>query len=432
MPQRWPIIIYVALLSAFFLLFPGLAGGASGDETPEVQIKPPSSHTARKILIFPLDIPSYVIRGVTWPLGAGLSELEKHGIIDKTLDLLSNDEKTFWVYPIIEGGAGTGFGGGLGLKHKNLFHRGYVIGATYRIHINLDHRGTFQFGKPRAFEIFGKPASYVFDSDWSRTTAYDYYGIGDSTQRSNHAAFGLDDIVMTAALPYEPIEHLNIRPFFGGNLGQTMSRKSGSNPKVQDIFTPDQIGGFGQWLDYIHFGLQIAHDTRDFREEPQSGGIRRLAFRRFQCLNDNGFNYNQYEADVRQYLRLLKTRQILVLNMGWIFKQPTGGGVVPFFKLAGLDSSAPLRGFPRGRWRDKNSAIFNIEYRFPLWDMLGGEIFFDTGRVFNSISNFSFNGFKYSLGGGTNLRIPEIALFRFEMAYGGEGLNTMFGISRSL
>jgi outer membrane translocation and assembly module TamA len=64
--------------------------------------------------------------------------------------------------------------------------------------------------------------------------------------------------------------------------------------------------------------------------------------------------------------------------------------------------------------------LFNFEYRFPVWSLIDGVIFCDTGRVFHSPSDISFANMKYSAGGGLKIRIPNLAMFRFEAAYGGE------------
>lgn len=429
------ISLFVVICGIFFYSVTTFAENptlANGGQEPQIEVKKPPSYSIHKVLLFPLDIPAYAIRAVTWPIGAGLSELEKHGIVDKALNFLSNDEKTFWFYPIIEGGAGTGFGGGIGFKHTNLFHKKYAVGGSYTIHINMDQRASFFFGKPDAFKLLHRPISYIFGTKWNRITGDDFYGIGPESSQSNHSQFLRDEIVIGVGLPFEAVKHFTITPFVAGSLSEGTAKKYGSDPNVTDTFPPGQLPGYGRWLNYIDFGLQFLHDTRGDPNEPKSGGTRKFVFHRFQCVNAGGFDYNQYVLDLRQYIALWKPRQILVLHAGWEINQETGGGAVPFWRLATLDAGNLLRGFSRGRFQDLGKSIFNIEYRFPVWDLLGGTMFVDGGRVFHHIQDFAPDNFKYSVGGGINLRAPGIALFHFEMAYGGEGINTMFGISSQL
>lgn len=413
----------ISLLLA--LLLSPIAALAATD--PQIAVTSPSAYKYRKALFFPLDAPSYAIRAITWPIGAGLSELEKWGIVDDVLDFLSNKEKTFWVYPIIEGGAGTGFGGGVGLKHSNLFHKGYTLGASYRIHINMDQTADISFGQPKAFTIAGKQVSYRFINVWNRTTNFDYYGIGNSSSQSNHAYFGWDDVRLNGQLSFELIKRLTVTPFISADFNDTRNASGASYPGVQTVFAPTQIRGFDQWFYYFNAGLRLGYDSRNNPYEPYTGGIYYISFKRNQCLNQNHFNYNEYVLDLKHYLPLWRKRQLFVLHANITVNQTLYGNDIPFWRLAMLDATSPLRGFSRGRFRDRGSILGNIEYRYPIWRLLSGTFFFDTGRVFHSLSSFSFDSIKFSGGGGFHIRVPDISVFRFELGYGGEGLNIMFG-----
>lgn len=79
---------------------------------PEVEIRVPRSHTVSKVLLFPLELPRYVIKYATYPLAATGRFIERKHVVERTIDFLSNEERTLFVYPIIEIGAGSGIGGG--------------------------------------------------------------------------------------------------------------------------------------------------------------------------------------------------------------------------------------------------------------------------------------------------------------------------------
>ena len=76
--------------------------------------------------------------------------------------------------------------------------------------------------------------------------------------------------------------------------------------------------------------------------------------------------------------------------------------------------------------------IVNAEYRYPVWDLIDGTIFFETGRVFDDPGDFSFDDFKYSAGGGIQFFVRSFLLFRVQAAYGGEGLNVVFTAKQAL
>ncbi len=426
--KKWYLLLLV-----FVLITPFSYVHATSENEPEVEIKPSKNYYVRKFFLFPLELPSYAIKIATLPIGVLLKFAEDTGAVEKTLNFLSSKDKTLWVYPIVEGGAGSGFGGGLGVRDTDLFHRGYLLGASYKIHIDMSQQAMISFGKPHAFELFGRPVSYSIGSKYQRGHEYNFYGIGNDSARSNQSLFGGNDINSGAAISIELLDNFSISPYFGVDAGNSRPKGGSSSlPSVQDTFLPAELNGFDKWVDYLDFGVRLAHDTRDSIEATEKGGLRDFTFMRFYGFNRSGYNYNHYQLEAKQYFRLFMPRQVLLLRANLVVNTPTGGGQIPFWRLATLDVNSPLRGFASGRFRDNDSLLFNVEYRYPVWHLMDGVLFYDTGRVFNKLSNISLDDIKYSVGGGLHFTIPNIAFFKFYMAYGGEGLNYIFGASKPL
>lgn len=358
--------------------------------------------------------------------------LENKKFRQKAFDFVSNKEKTFWVYPIIEGGAGSGFGGGLGAHHTNLFNEGIRFNPYYTIHINLDQRTGFTLGKPAVFELAGRPVSVDLGVLFRRYTGQNFFGTGNSSPPSDQSVYLLNQTDTAASMSYGFAKDFAARLSVGYSIGTSGHGRGGGHPSIEDMFPPAGLIGFQDWLEYIIARLEITHDTRLPPSLPESGGIRAIKFTRFEHIGRGDYNYNEYELAIKQFINLGKPRTVLTLNMDWLFQQQTGSSEIPFYRLATLDVNTPLRGFVRGRFCDRNRAIFNAEYRFPIWPVMDGVFFFDTGRVFHSITDFAFKDFKYSAGGGVRLTVPGLVLFRVDFAYGGEGINTIFGMSKAL
>ncbi len=178
--------------------------------------------------------------------------------------------------------------------------------------------------------------------------------------------------------------------------------------------------------------LTLQYDTRDNVSLPSKGGIYSASYYRYQSLGSGSFSFNQFELDARRFISLKRPRMVLALHGGLIAQQTGGDNTIPFYRLATLDVNSPLRGFTTGRFHDKNLVVLNAEYRFPVWSSIDGVLFFDTGRVFHSFSDFTLNDFKYGGGGGLRIRAMGLMLFRFDLAYGGEGVQALVGISKSL
>lgn len=420
--MRRPIFI-LGFAALFFFSSAAIA------DDPVVTVQPPRSRTYKKIALFPLELPKYVFRAVTFPLGITSRYVERKHVQQRVADLLSNDEKTLWIYPIIEGGAGSSFGGGPALKHIDLFHRGYQLSAKYTIHINMNQMAAASLEKPDAFELFGTPFSWAFSPQWQRSEYQYFYGFGNDSSRDDKTQYLINETDIMGGIAAHPVEHLSTGIFLGYSLATS---GEGASPSINTIFPVSSLSGFDEWLQYGIAGLKIEHDTRDNRSLPESGGVRTLKFSRYQHFGRGDYSYNQYNLDVKQFIRLGAPRRVLGLHMGWIFQQETGGSSIPFYRLATLDVNSPLRGFKQQRFTDRNMCVLNAEYRFPLWGTVDGVIFADAGRVFHSVTDFSFKDLKYSGGGGLRMRAMNIMLFRLDVAYGGEGVNAIFGMSKSL
>jgi hypothetical protein len=119
-------------------------------------------------------------------------------------------------------------------------------------------------------------------------------------------------------------------------------------------------------------------------------------------------------------------------SFDWTSQEKIGKEKIPFYRLTTLDSSTPVRGLNRWRFRDKNTVVFNLEYRFPIWKYTTAAIFYDTGQVFSSPLNMSINHFVNAGGGAIYLNALNFLLFNFTAAYSSEGFNILFGMTKPI
>ncbi len=75
--------------------------------------------------------------------------------------------------------------------------------------------------------------------------------------------------------------------------------------------------------------------------------------------------------------------RVLSLSIATDFADPLGTGAVPFTELATLGGDfAPMHGFLAGRLYDRSAISATLEYRWPIWSFLDGDLQFATGNVF--------------------------------------------------
>ena len=417
---------------------PAPTPSATPSPEPLVTITSPRSATVKKYALFPLEIPAYVMRGITWPFIQGIRLVEKKWMGKRPQ--AEPKKKKFSVFPIIQAGGGEGVGLGFSFKVDDLFQVGDLY-TDYTFFFDVENRANLAFtGNP--IDLFGRPFQYEFVTFYRDRNEATYYGIGSDTSEDG-GEYAYDQLTTGINLYYEVLPHLKVSLPLQFLTAKTYSADGGERPPVQDIFLPDELPGFDQRTNYFVTGLGISHDTRSDMMYPLKGGYRSFRFTRFQDVTSGSFSFNQYEIDIRQYIPLWAPRYVLMLRNDWVFQQSTGGGTIPFNLLADLDHYSPLRGFPVGRFRDESSVIFNMEYRFPVWSyssiwtekegtFIDGLVFADTGRVFPGITDFSFDDWHYSAGGGLSIIVQNNFLMRLQAGYGGEGALIFFKMGGSL
>jgi len=371
--------------------------------------------------------PSYALKAITWPLALVANELIEHGVVRDVVNIVSNDERTFWIYPKFELGFGQSFGGGVGVRHYDLFHKNYKLQAAYQINLRLDHDMFISFGKPNITYINDKPLGFKVMTTYRRHNQDSYYGIGIGSPESAKAKYGSDEYRIGGRVGYEFVKDLRVK--LHTIFVWDDSRQGSGTPAVNAAFPASQLPGYGQSIYYLDFGLELVHDTRDCDAAPEHGGRRSFKFSRFQSVDTLQFAYNQFDLKVEQFIQFWRPRHVIALRTAWVFQQTND--TIPFYRLARLDVFSPLRSYDWGRFRDVSRAVFNVEYRFPVWDYLDGQFFFDTGRVFHNPQDFSFKHFKYSGGVGVRLRTRDLFLMRLQFAYGGEGANFLLKTSQA-
>jgi len=83
----------------------------------------------------------------------------------------------------------------------------------------------------------------------------------------------------------------------------------------------------------------------------------------------------------------------------------SSSGPVPYQWLSIMGGPWVMRGYILGRFRDKNSMVFQMEYRMPLVWKLGIVGFFGCGNVAQRMSQFRLDEFKLAGGFGIRYRL---------------------------
>jgi outer membrane protein assembly factor BamA len=97
------------------------------------------------------------------------------------------------------------------------------------------------------------------------------------------------------------------------------------------------------------------------------------------------------------------------------------GQEIPFYLQPVVGGSEDLRGFEEARFRDRNMAVFNAEYRWEAFSGLDLALFADAGQVAHRIHQFKFNDMKTAGGVGFRFNTAKSVFLRVDVGYSGEG-----------
>ena len=167
-----------------------------------------------------------------------------------------------------------------------------------------------------------------------------------------------------------------------------------------------QMAGMGASLDW---------DTRDAVLFPRRGTFLQLSADAFGPMAGSDFTFNRIKLDLRKYLTL-GTDRVLALQAYLL----STGGDVPFHKLALLGGESLLRGYYRGRFRDKGLVLLQAEFRALVTRRIGFAGFAGLADIFPGFGDLKDGKFKFSVGSGLRyvLNKNEGSTLRMDLAWG--------------
>ncbi len=163
--------------------------------------------------------------------------------------------------------------------------------------------------------------------------------------------------------------------------------------------------------------LGAARDTRDSAGEPWYGGYEALSFDFSHPYLGSDWSFLLLGIDLRRYVSFLRHH---VLAGRLLYRQSFGEA--PFYLRPDFGGNTIGRGFQPARFIGELGVYGQLEYRFPLWSLLGGTLFVDAGQVADDISELSPDGWHLSGGLGLRVTFSERSILALDFGLTGEPL----------
>ncbi|MEA5478299.1 BamA/TamA family outer membrane protein [Pseudanabaena galeata UHCC 0370] len=177
------------------------------------------------------------------------------------------------------------------------------------------------------------------------------------------------------------------------SLGLRYERVSITNSNNNEISPTDSLGnplsasGTGQ-DDLLLLQFAYATDQRDNPIKPSSGSVFRIATEQSIPIGLGSVFLNRVRASYSyfipvNFLNFSEGTQALAFNV----QAGTVIGTLPPYEAFQLGGSNSVRGWDEGKIGSGRSfGIFSAEYRFPVFNIVGGVLFFDYGTDLGSAS----------------------------------------------
>jgi len=247
----------------------------------------------------------------------------------------------------------------------------------------------------RQFNVLVRPEIYLRSNNvylqanirWERSPQF-FYGIGDNTPAAAKESFTPRILTIQLAA-----RRRIFRSLFAGLQYDFESLVMEKVEPGRLLDTAGLAGSEGGM--YSGFGASLVWDSRDAVLFPRQGVFAELSADAYGTLLASDASYTSLRLDVRKYVNF-GTDRVLALQ---VYLHSTAGDV-PFQRLALLGGESLMRGYYRGRFRDKGLIAVQGEYRQLVTKRIGFAGFAGLADVFPGFGDLQVRRLKYSLGGG--------------------------------
>ena len=269
----------------------------------------------------------------------------------------------------------------------------------------------------RQFNVLIKPEIYVKGNSLIFTGTLQYqrapqlfYGVGNATLSTDGESYTPRIFALRMGVKRRVVGGL-----FGG-LGFDYEKTTMESVEPGGFLASGEFAGSHGGI-IAGFGANLNWDTRDSVLFPLRGAFLQLAADAFGATAGSDYSYNRVELDLRKYWPL-GTNRVLAMQAYLV----STGGTVPFYKLAMLGGESLLRGYYRGRFRDKGLALVQAEFRALITKRIGVAGFAGLADVFPGFREIGAGRLKFAAGSGLRYVINKRdgATVRLDLAWGQE------------
>jgi len=421
------------LLSLFF--WPVNLPGVQAADSSSAEVKDPSGdeelqegrifRSQRSLPRKILAAPRHLLFPLKYPVKKFMIFSERVDLMTRVQDVLYfNDERTAGWFPKVSAGGKTSLALGASIFYDDMFAQS----RQWRFSLAFgDGEEWAARGIAEAPEFLGpkwRPALKVWAEEKGEE---DYYfnrfrqEAGNATGHADITNYDRDLFRFRLEIPYLAHEFLTVGTNLDFDIGDVEESEEGDSPIPRHV-----EGAYGDMMYFAGGDLYMIIDNRDSDYRATRGWYfegRCGARTNFKGTDgqDRDLSFYFYDFEVQRFISLFAVFRSIVVRARAAGTAPfKDQGGVPFYFQPVLDENHALRGYERGRLRDRGALLFNLEYRYAIWDTWDGVLFLDEGQVYWHPEQFAWDRFHWSAGAGIRFSGGNGFIFRIQAAFSDE------------
>ena len=337
--------------------------------------------------------------------------------IDRLKDWLTTEDGRIGIRPL----SNTDIGSGFRLFYKRLPSAAdgeltSTVGAAPRQ--RQHHTIALAWDIPAAL-----PGRLHLDAGLRKEPKESYFGVGQETPKNDRTSFFQEDLHAGLRWEHQIDRSLKGQAAIGYHSVDIGAGQSSTAPEIGVAYTPVTLPGLDQRVHFIETSVGVRREVVDVPGSPTRGNRTRLLLAYHRAL-DEKFSHLRINAVSEQFVELFY-RRIASLRVGMDWRHAPGDDRVPFYNLAYLGGIENLRGYTRGRFRDRGTLFASVTYKYPVWRLVDGTLFYESGRAFHALDELELGGWASSMGAGLRVWVPGGLVFEQLVAHSEEELRLL-------
>lgn len=221
-----------------------------------------------------------------------------------------------------------------------------------------------------------------------------YYGIGDRSLASSEETFTPTGTEATVVLQ----QRIATAWYATGGVRHLSQRiATDSSGLLRGSSVPGSTGGrMTEW------SVGVQTDTRDNLFAPRGGRWLQLSYARSVNGLWSDYSYGTLRLDARSY-RSIASEHVMATQLQLVGVD----GAAPFDQLALVGNSDILRGYARGRYRDRATVAVQTEYRSPIRHRVGAVVFGGVGAAAGALTSIDADRLLPTYGAGLRVQLDQ-------------------------